>query len=118
MPITSRRARTRERTVVRQPPEPGNEAPEATGGGSKVLDAISGPAVLSAPSGKAYGTVATVDRSTRLSTKFAAEPQIVSTKLPDAVDNVWMAPTQAGTSVARSAAHREHLDLRQGRGGS
>ena len=46
----------RRRTVVRQPPEPGNEAPEATGGGSKVLDAISGPSVLSAPSGKTYGT--------------------------------------------------------------
>ena len=89
MPITSRRARTRERTVVRQPPEPGNEAPEATGGGSKVLDAISGPAVLSAPSGKTYGTGGTVDGSTRLSTNFRHGPRIVSTNFGAAVDKLW-----------------------------
>ncbi len=56
MPITSRRARTRGAAVVRRPPGPGNEAPEATGGGPKTLDAISVSSFLSAPSGKTYGT--------------------------------------------------------------
>ena len=106
MPITSRRARTRGRTVVRQPPEPGNEAPEATGGGSKVLDAISGPAVLSAPSGKTYGTVATVDGSTRLSTKFRRWPRSVSTKTSGAVDKVWTAVAARHGSRGLAAVSR------------
>jgi hypothetical protein len=50
----------------------GNEAPEATGGGAEVLDAISGPSILSAPSGKTYGTGAGSSGSTRLSTKSRA----------------------------------------------
>lgn len=77
---------------MRRPPEPGNEAPEATGGGSKTLDAISVSSFLSAPSGKTYVTGRAVDGSTRLSTKFGATRQVVSTKFIHAVDKLWTTP--------------------------
>jgi hypothetical protein len=75
---------------VRRPPEPGNEAPEATGGGPKTLDAISVSSFLSAPSGKTYGTGRQVDGSTRLSTNNRRGRRIVSTKFGNPVDKLWM----------------------------
>jgi hypothetical protein len=38
-------------SAMKRASQPGNEAPEATGGGAEVLDAISVPSILSAPSG-------------------------------------------------------------------
>jgi hypothetical protein len=88
--------------VVRRRPGPGNEAPEATGGGPKTLDAISVSSFLSAPSGKTYGTVRVVDGSTRLSTKCGWGRRIVSTKLPDGVDKLWTGPFGLSAGAIRS----------------
>ena len=113
MPITSRRARPRRAAVVRRPPDAGNEAPEATGGGTKVLDVISVPSVLSAPSGKTYGT----GRRRRTGQRgyprtSGATRDGVSTTSSTLWISLW---TNAGpASRGRgSAAHREHLDLGQ-----
>src|SRR6476646_12006357 len=68
--------------VVRRAARLGNEAPEATGGGAEVLDAISGPSILSAPSGKTYGTGRRSAGSTRLSTKSRDRRSLPSTSCP------------------------------------
>ncbi len=91
--------------MVRRRLGPGNEAPEATGGGPKTLDAISVSSFLSAPSGKTYGTGGVVDGSTRLSTKCGWTRRIVSTKFIDGVDKVWM--TRLGLWAGRLEGGRQ-----------
>ena len=91
-------------TVVRRRRR-GNEAPEATGGGAEVLDAISGPSILSAPSGKTYVTGRPPGRVNAVIHELAGSGRSGIHELSAAVDRLWR--------TAPSAAHREHLDLRQ-----
>jgi hypothetical protein len=65
----------------------GNEAPEATGGGPKVLDVISVSAVLSAPSGETQGIGRASGRSTRLSTNIGS----ISRPLSTGMSGLWSA---------------------------
>ena len=74
MPITSRRASPHRSAVVRRPPVVATKRPKRPAAERRVLDAISGPSILSAPSGKTYGTGGGSGGSTRLSTK-SGEPE-------------------------------------------
>ena len=74
--------------MVRWSPVKGSEAPEATGGGTRVLDAISGPLILSAPSGWDYRNGRRRDGSTWLSTN-SRPPDGAVHDLSTAVDGLW-----------------------------
>jgi hypothetical protein len=87
MPITSRRALSLGSGRGETTGTAGNEAPEATGGGTKVLDVISVPEFLSAPSGTTYGIGRLVGWSTRLSTNMDSISRQPSTGMSD----VWFA---------------------------
>jgi hypothetical protein len=87
MPITSRRALSVGSGRGETTGTAGNEAPEATGGGTKVLDVISVPAILSAPSGKTYGIGRLRAGSTRLSTNVRTKFEPPSTGM----SSVWSA---------------------------
>ena len=89
--------RRRSCTATKRPKRPAAE---------QVLDAISVPELLSAPSGKTYGRGGRPDGSTRLSTNSGRDPRRVSPRVAAGCGQV--------VENARSAAHREHLDLRQG----
>ena len=76
-----------------RPPDPGNEAPEATGVGAEALDVISVSPVLTAPSGTTNGTAGPLPRSTDLSTNAARVVGGIHEFCTD-VDEGWTSPTE------------------------
>ena len=105
---SARRGETAAVAAMKRPKRPAAER--------RSLDVISDPSVLSAPSGKTYGTRRPVDGSTRLSTKSAPGPPGPSTSCPRAVDSLWRrssasrrperAPVSRPSRTSRSWADR------------
>ena len=82
----------------------GNEAPEATGGGAEVLDAISGPSILSAPSGKTYVTGGPTGWVNAVIHEVAGRGRTGIHELSAAVDRLWRTTVSRPSRTSRSSA--------------
>ena len=98
--------RARPGDVVRRQPRLATKRPKRPAAERRSLDVISGPSILSAPSGKTYVTGRCPGRSTRLSTNSRGSGFSTIHELSAAVDRLW----RTGRATRPSAAHREHLD--------